>query len=1342
MATHFPNFPSFKNTVAKQCSLFIFLLLQLFAFNSFSQPYYIVVGVWVEGFNVDDQYCAGCGLTFNEQFGPFNSHGGSSFGPDGELYTLSLDNQAPYEYSNDIYRIDLPAGVTGELIMDGPSDLIQMDGLLAVGGGIFYTVASVLQENDTLYRWDANAGTIEAVGSMGYVPWSDLWMAEGEVYFIAYHIGVDVVRRIIKVDLNNPSNSVEMCSFDATWGIFGLTATPVSGLFIGTEIWVNNVQIVTVNVHDCTITEMCEIGGVAGAVTCSTSPYEHNLEPETIVYIDLDCNDSSGASGADFIGEPTDCQDEDGTGIIDTDPRILIDAPIASMTVKIANPVDAPDEYLNSNGVFGINVSGSGSTEITMTNAGPAKASDFILALNQTNYFNDAFYPTGGTRNIEVQFETTAGTMSNVAIAFVEINQLPQLVVDLGPDASICEDETYTLNAGPSGQHYQWSDGSTTQTLVVSNPGLYSVTISDNTSCPGTDEIEITVIPVINVWLEGDTAACVDGSATLEINTDAPFPITVEIDVSPGDAYVFEDIETHFEFTEYPFGVTEYIIENVIPSEPACVHILDNFQVLDVYPEYSMSVQQDLCEGDSVWLGTMWIDTAGVFPVNLISLHSCDSIVNYTISLLPVEHLFYQGITCNPDSAGNFLSYLPNQQGCDTVVHNMIQLLPSDTLIHQLFHCNSDSTGMQIQSFVNQHGCDSLIFTITSLTPLQDTTFLFSTSCDSTAVGIFHHTTTNVQGCDSLVVLTISLQPVDTTLLSGTSCIPGDIGITEQLFTTAEGCDSVVITTISPGIPDSIQLSQTSCDSASLGIFEAHFTNITGCDSLVFTTVTYSQNDSTFLFSGSCDAANVGVFTTFYINQYGCDSIVTSTISQLPASQTNLNSSTCDTASSGIFTTLLTNQFGCDSTVIETVQLLSSHHTFLSAITCNIAEGGIFLEHLTNVFGCDSLVTLEISYSPPDTTIFNSFTCFENEEGLVETLLTNQLGCDSLVQQVTQLHPLPLIEIDILSDYNGYDISCFNAQDGHIIGIPVGEGPFNYSWSTQETTSAISALSEGIYQLTITDLNGCQALSEIALTGPPELIISLEVNEPDCFEQREGIVRVIPTGGVSPFVYSIDGIHFQQENQFDGLTEGTYEIVTRDANECEEKEIIWINVPIQVTIDLGADIQMTAFDTNIIHAIVNLPYDSLAGVEWSGLDHPVCPTCLSQAISPIITTVYEVSVINKDGCKDDDDLTAIVTIQDGIYIPNIFSPNGDQVNDMMTVYAGSSIREIKTFIIFDRWGNQVFESSHFPPGDLSGSWDGTMDGEEMNPAVFAYLVVVRFKDGTEKVVQGDITLIR
>ena len=1200
-----------------------------------------------------------------------------------------------------------------------------MEGLVSVSGGIFYSMDEPTF-GDHLYEININTGTVLDLGSTGQSIASDLVLYNGQIYYRS-------VMGIVQLNILNPSNS-QMVTPAPEGFLNGLTVSPYCNTLISVVDEPGNDRMELINLLDGTIIPLCDgLGFFAGI--CSMREHQNPALCEML--IDLDCDDSD--SYATF-----DCLSTGGVAVTDQDISLFADNWLDIMTISIASPIpDSPDEILfMTASIPNIDETGSGTSVVTLTNAGGATIQDFKDALQLIVYKNLSSNPTGGLRTIQVQFTTESGTMSNIAEYFIDVDDLGHLTVDLGPDMEICDGTSFTLNAGNPGASYAWSTGESSQTISVDASGEYMVTVSDGVLCPGVDTVIIDVIPVIHVSLTGDSDICANEQATLTIETDSPFPISVTIDADPGSPFVFTGINGTYSFTDLPFGTTEYTITEVVPEQPGCIELTDPSQVIEVYPTYVQEQEVSLCDGDSIWLGFYWESEAGVYENLLETEYGCDSMVTTFLTILPAVMIQVQSVTCDPAGAGVFITHLDNPTGCDTVVTTTVTLLPSDTTNIALSTCRSAQVGIVTDTFSNQNGCDSLVITTTSYMPPSDTTFVYQSSCDSSALGVSQYILTGYDGCDSLVVVTVSFSLTDTTYISGTSCIPSEIGVFETLLSDAQGCDSLVISTITQGVPDTTSFFVTSCDPASLGVFEELLTSSKGCDSLVVTTVTFSAQDSTFLNSSTCDPAAAGVFVATYINQFGCDSILTETVSLLPSSTTAIQSTTCNPSAAGVFTQMLTNLYGCDSIVTETVILLPSDMTSLSSTTCIASEAGVFVNMLVNQYGCDSVVTESITLINTDTTVFSLNTCDPTQVGNVETIYTGQDGCDSLVIESTSLFPLPNLIVQSGSDYNGYDISCEGGSDGSAMANVSGVPPYTYLWSTNHTDQLVTGLSSGSYAVSITDGNGCMTDGVITLTEPPAFRIGFEVSEPDCFGQQVGSITVKPNGGVGPYTYSIDGTVYQASPDFTGLSEGVYQITSLDANDCNATEIISIDIPLMVHVELGDDQVISLGDSANLQAVINLPFDSLASIMWTGIDSIDCPNCLTQIVAPIITTAYTVSVTSTDGCADRDSLTVFVATDHAIYIPNIFSPNGDGINDLLTISMGQGVKEITSFTIFDRWGNMVFQAEHIIPTGPAVSWDGKLKGELLNPAVFTYKMIAEFEDGQRVVRYGDVTLIR
>jgi gliding motility-associated-like protein len=145
-------------------------------------------------------------------------------------------------------------------------------------------------------------------------------------------------------------------------------------------------------------------------------------------------------------------------------------------------------------------------------------------------------------------------------------------------------------------------------------------------------------------------------------------------------------------------------------------------------------------------------------------------------------------------------------------------------------------------------------------------------------------------------------------------------------------------------------------------------------------------------------------------------------------------------------------------------------------------------------------------------------------------------------------------------------------------------------------------------------------------------------------------------------------------------------------------------------------------------------------VHWG---QPVlCDSCLNNVVSPLETTVFTVFLTDQFGCVAEDAVTVFVEERARIFIPNVFSPNGDQVNDEVRIAVHAGVEEIQRFSIYDRWGNLVYHREDFQPQDASVFWDGTFEGEMLNPAVFVYLIETRLLTGRTEIFSGTLTLIR
>ncbi len=129
----------------------------------------------------------------------------------------------------------------------------------------------------------------------------------------------------------------------------------------------------------------------------------------------------------------------------------------------------------------------------------------------------------------------------------------------------------------------------------------------------------------------------------------------------------------------------------------------------------------------------------------------------------------------------------------------------------------------------------------------------------------------------------------------------------------------------------------------------------------------------------------------------------------------------------------------------------------------------------------------------------------------------------------------------------------------------------------------------------------------------------------------------------------------------------------------------------------------------------------------------------TEDLSPLAPGSYIVVVNDANDCAVTQTFNVLegtgACQEESFYIPNIFSPNGDLVNDVFYV-RGFGIKTLK-LVIYDRWGEKIFEIT-----DPTQGWDGTYRGKDMESAVFVYSVEAEMNSGTKYNSKGNITLVR
>ena len=450
----------------------------------------------------------------------------------------------------------------------------------------------------------------------------------------------------------------------------------------------------------------------------------------------------------------------------------------------------------------------------------------------------------------------------------------------------------------------------------------------------------------------------------------------------------------------------------------------------------------------------------------------------------------------------------------------------------------------------------------------------------------------------------------------------------------------------------------------------------------------------------------------------GCDSILNVGLQFFPSANTQLAQAICDGDSytfgnqtltqSGTYVNMLSTSHGCDS--IVTLFLTVKSKVLLDHVVAGCQGSTVWLNPETpgvsflwdNALTTDSiLVTADGTYTVSVSDIDN---CVIAEESFTVTLGQLAPPLFALPAFLCPGSDIQLTATGSSGSYQWFD----DALGQHLIGTG---SPLVLPHVTQNVTLYVMA-----YDPTIANCESNLVPVPIVLEPEPTHAVQDEII---C----AGTSLLLPWGeSVTP---SADDsyIHAWQNavtgcDSFD-LTVNVALIHLPD-----------VNLPSSFTLQYG--------DSVLLVPQIDFLVDS---VRWSPADGLSCTDCTQPWASPEESTDYQLTAWSIDGCVT----TAVISIEVrhdvNIYIPNVFTPNGDGTNDIFTAYGNREVKLVRRLLIYDRWGDAVWQGENFQ-ADGSFGWDGLFRGQPMQPGVMAWVCEIEFADGTTRQFAGDVTLIR
>ncbi|NUO00263.1 MAG: gliding motility-associated C-terminal domain-containing protein [Saprospiraceae bacterium] len=312
----------------------------------------------------------------------------------------------------------------------------------------------------------------------------------------------------------------------------------------------------------------------------------------------------------------------------------------------------------------------------------------------------------------------------------------------------------------------------------------------------------------------------------------------------------------------------------------------------------------------------------------------------------------------------------------------------------------------------------------------------------------------------------------------------------------------------------------------------------------------------------------------------------------------------------------------------------------------------------------------------------------------------------------------------------------------------------NYQWQSnngavveQPTQPLTETTQAGSFTLIVSNpATGCQDEDVVLVSNNTNSLgLNARAFDATCLNEFGSIVVDSVTGGDQPYLYSLNNAPFSAQQVFAALNPGDYHLVVQDATGCTSEMDFQIAAATSLEVELIAHLAEEPYtidlgETADLTALVNIPEDQVQSVRWQP-DTLGCAGCLEQTVQPFYSTAYTVTVTDVNGCTASDDILLYVRRERDVYIPNGFSPNGDGLNDVFMIFAGRQVRQIRSFLIFTRWGESIFQKNNFRPNDPAYGWDGIFRNQRMNSGVYVYFAEVEYIDGEVVIFKGDVALI-
>lgn len=351
----------------------------------------------------------------------------------------------------------------------------------------------------------------------------------------------------------------------------------------------------------------------------------------------------------------------------------------------------------------------------------------------------------------------------------------------------------------------------------------------------------------------------------------------------------------------------------------------------------------------------------------------------------------------------------------------------------------------------------------------------------------------------------------------------------------------------------------------------------------------------------------------------------------------------------------------------------------------------------------------------------------------VTLIVSNANGCKDTVLSQVSVNALPVVKAF------GDTVIC----RGDAAQLDAS-GALSYSWSPGVTLSdslignpLASPVSPTTYIVSGADTNGCVNLDSVLVDLKYRVTSAAGAGGSIC---ADSFFQLSASGGVQ-YAWSPTASLTDPNTSSPIATPSqttVYMVVAFEASCIPDTNYVTVSVFPKPTVDAGSNQTIVAGASAQLVATAS----QATQYQWMPPATLSCTDCAWPIASPMQTTTYTVIVWSPQGCRDSDIVTVnVLCDQSQLFIPNSFTPNGDGQNDVFYP-RGEGLREIRSFRVYNRWGELVFERNNLVLNDRLAGWDGTYKSERLNPDTYVYVIEGICASGESVTWKGDVSLIR